>query len=132
VLLVGLRCGTCAASLGADDDLRFLTSKLRAVWPDVSIHVRGDSGFGVPVMYHVCEELNLTYTFGFQMNSRVKTLSNDLLSHAEELYQQTGVKQRLFMSVWYQADSWDHERFIIIKWSFPRMVGAGLRPYDSR
>ena len=115
VLLVGLRHGTCAASLGADDDLRFLTHQLRSVWPDVSIHVRGDSGFGVPVMYHVCEELNLTYTFGFQMNPRVKSLSKDLLSQAEERYQQTGVKQRLFMSVWYQADSWDRERFVIIK-----------------
>jgi len=62
VLLVGLRHGTSAAALGADDDLRFLTSKLRSVWPDVSIHVRGDSGDGVPVMYHVCEELNLTET----------------------------------------------------------------------
>ena len=31
VLLVGLRHGTCAASLGADDDLRFLTGRLRAV-----------------------------------------------------------------------------------------------------
>jgi len=60
--------------LGADDDLRFLARRLRAVWPDVSIHVRGDSGYGVPVMYHACEELNLTYTFGFQMNPRVKTL----------------------------------------------------------
>jgi len=66
-------------------------------------------------MYHVCEELNLTYTFGFQMNPRVKSLSKDLLSQAEELYQQTGIKQRLFMSVWYQADSWNRERFVIIK-----------------
>ena len=42
-------------------------------------------------------------------------MSKDLLSQAEEFYQQTGVKQRLFMSKWYQADSWDRERFVIIK-----------------
>src|SRR5262249_24021586 len=48
VLLVGLRHGTCPAYLGADNDLRYLVPKLRAIWPDVHIHVRGDSGFGVP------------------------------------------------------------------------------------
>jgi hypothetical protein len=47
VLLVGLRHGTCHASLGADNDLRYLMGRLRAVWPDVPIHVRGDRGLGV-------------------------------------------------------------------------------------
>src|SRR5690606_36091394 len=60
-------------------------------------------------------ELNLTYTFGFQMNPRVKKHSEDLLSQAVALHKQTGVQQRLFTSVWYQADSWDRERFVIIK-----------------
>jgi Transposase DDE domain group 1 len=48
VLLAGLRFGTCAAYLGVDNDLRYLVGRLRAVWPDVHIHVRADSGFGVP------------------------------------------------------------------------------------
>ena len=41
VLLIGLRHGTCPAYLGADNDLRYLLERLRAVWPDVRIHVRG-------------------------------------------------------------------------------------------
>ena len=63
VLLIGLRHGTCEASLGVDNDLRYLMGRLRAVWPDVHIHVRGDSGLGVPRMYIVCRELRLSYTF---------------------------------------------------------------------
>ncbi len=51
VVLVGLRHGTCHAALGADDDLRYLMQRLRKAWPDVHVHVRGDSGFGVPWMY---------------------------------------------------------------------------------
>jgi hypothetical protein len=47
-ILVGLRHGTCEPSLGVDNDLRYLVGRLRAVWPDVHIHVRGDSGLGVP------------------------------------------------------------------------------------
>jgi hypothetical protein len=54
-VLIGLRHGTSSACLGADDDLRYLASRLRAVWPDVQIEVRGDCGYGVPLMYDVCE-----------------------------------------------------------------------------
>ena len=87
VLLVGLRHGTCHASLGADNDLRYLMGRLRAVWPDVQIHVRGDSGLGVPLMYDVCRELRLTYTFGIGMNSRLRAISDDLLKQALEEYE---------------------------------------------
>ena len=115
VLLVGLRHGTCAAYLGADDDLRYLVGRLRAVWPDVHLHVRGDCGFGVPVMYRVCEELRVTYTFGIGMNSVLKRHSDDLLAEALAQYEQTGQKQRLFTGLWYQADSWDQPRYVVIK-----------------
>src|SRR5271166_4423771 len=40
VLLVGLRHGTCDAALGVDNDLRYLMGRLRAVWPDLQVHVR--------------------------------------------------------------------------------------------
>lgn len=115
VVLIGLRHGTCAAALGADDDVRYLTSRLRAVWPDVCIHIRGDCGFGVPAMYDVCEDLSLFYTFGVGMNPRVKKLSLACLEEAMTQYQKTGVAQRLFDRALYRADSWPAERQIVIK-----------------
>src|SRR5215218_6013748 len=95
VLLVGLRHGTCHASLGADDDLRYLLGRLRAAWPDVHVHVRGDSGLGVPRMYDVCQELRIDYTFGIGMNSRLREASDDLLKQAQEQHERTGQPQRL-------------------------------------
>jgi hypothetical protein len=115
VLLVGLRHGTCHAALGADDDLRYLVGRLRAVWPDVQLHLRGDSGFGIPMMYDVCEELRVTYTFGLGMNARLKALSQPLLSLAEAAYAEIGVPQRLFQPQLYQADSWPMARQVVIK-----------------
>jgi len=115
VLLVGLRHGTCHTALGADDDLRYLVGRLRAVWPDVQLHLRGDSGFGIPMMYHVCEELRVTYTFGLGMNARLKALSKPLLSLAEAAYAEIGVPQRLFQPELYQADSWPTARQVVIK-----------------
>jgi hypothetical protein len=115
VLLVGLRHGTCHASLGADNDLRYLMGRLRAVWPDVRIHVRGDSGLGVPRMYEVCQGLGLTYTFGIGMNPRLRAMSDDLLKQALEDYERTGQPQRLFRLVDYQAESWPAPQPIVIK-----------------
>ena len=115
VLLVGLRYGTCAAYLGVDNDLRYLVERLRAVWPDVHIHVRADSGFGVPLMYDVCQELRLTYTFGIGMNSRLRDLSDDLLKTVVADYEKTGHPQRLFLADRYQAGSWPASQTIVIK-----------------
>jgi hypothetical protein len=115
VLLVGLRHGTCHASLGADDDLRYLMERLRAVWPDVQVHVRGDSGLGVPGMYDVCRELRLSYTFGIGMNSKLRALSDALLAEAVAEYERTGQPQRLFLSVDYQAASWPASQPVVIK-----------------
>ncbi|WP_406700888.1 IS1380 family transposase [Singulisphaera sp. Ch08] len=115
VLLVGLRYGTCAAFLGANNDLRYLVGRLRAVWPDVQIHVRGDSGFGVPLMYDVCQELRLSYTLGIGMNSRLRAMSDALLKDALQQYEETGQPQRLFLCVEYQADSWLAPQPVVIK-----------------
>jgi hypothetical protein len=114
-LLVGLRHGTCEPSLGVDNDLRYLAGRLRAAWPDVQIHVRGDSGLGVPRMYDVCRELRLSYTFGFGMNARLEVLSEDLLRRAVADYEETGVPQRLFLAARYRAWSWPAEQPIVIK-----------------
>jgi Transposase DDE domain group 1 len=115
VLLVGLRYGTCAATLGVDNDLRYLVGRLRAVWPDVRIHVRGDSGFGVPLLYDVCQELRLSYTLGIGMNSRLREFSDDLLKQATDAFEQTKVPQRLFLAVHYRAESWPAFQPIVIK-----------------
>lgn len=115
VVLVGLRHGTCHASLGVDDDLRYVVGRLRAIWPDVHIEVRGDSGFATPTMYAVCEELMLTFTFGFGMNARLKSISDPLLEIAVKQYEQTNEPQRLFLPIEYQADSWPAPRPVVIK-----------------
>lgn len=115
VVFVSLRHGTAHSSLGADEDLEFVVTKIRQRWPDVDLEVRADSGFGVPAMYEVCERLNVWYTFGIGMNSRLKAESEDLLQQAVEQYEQTQEKQRLFTALRYQAKGWNCERSVIIK-----------------
>jgi hypothetical protein len=47
-VMLSLRQGNVHAALGADDDLEYLVTRLRQVWPDVVLHFRGDCGFDVP------------------------------------------------------------------------------------
>jgi hypothetical protein len=115
VLLVGLRHGTAEAALGVDNDLRYLMGRLRAVWPDVQVHVRGDSGLGVPLMYDVCRELRLSYTFGIGVNPRLRVLSDDLENQVLDAYKKDGQPQRLFRLVDYQARSWAEPQPVVIK-----------------
>jgi hypothetical protein len=114
-VMIALRHGTAHAALGADEDLEYLVTRLREQWPDVQIDVRGDSGFGVPAMYEVCERLGVWYTFGIGMNSRLQRETDDLLAQALQQYEQTHAKQRLFAAMTYQAGTWDRERSVVVK-----------------
>src|SRR4029077_21111777 len=96
-------------------DLRYLAGRFRAVWPDVQIVVRADSGFATPVMYEVCEELGLTFIIGLGMNPRLKKMSESLLEQAVQAYADTHEPQRLFFPVEYQADTWPKPRSVVIK-----------------
>ena len=115
VVQASLRMGVATASLGADEDLREIVDRVRKEWPDVRITLRGDTGFAVPTMYNVCRELGIEYTFGFAMNARLKKMSEQLAAEAEKQFIATGVPQRLFMPVMYEAGSWGFEQRVVIK-----------------
>lgn len=115
LVLISLRHGTATASLGADDDLRFIVERLRAKWPDIEIIIRGDGGFGVPNMLDLCDELRLTYTFGYGMNPVMKRHSDELLALLEKQFSATKQPQREFVCWSYRARSWSAPRCTIVK-----------------
>jgi hypothetical protein len=115
VVNLALLYGSAHPTLGAEDDLEYVVGRLREAWPGVRIHVRGDSGFGVPRMYDVCERLEVDYTLGIGMNVRLKTYSDSLLETAVARYEATGQPQRLFCAFWYRADSWPAQRWVVVK-----------------
>jgi hypothetical protein len=115
VLTACLLHGTAHATLGAQDDLAYVMRRLRQAWPDVQIHLRGDSGFGTPTMYEACEQLNIDYTLGIGMNATLKKASDSLLAEAVAQWEATGQMQRLFTALEYQAQSWSTSRWVVIK-----------------
>jgi hypothetical protein len=126
-VMLSLRPGNVHAALGADDDLEYLVHRLRRAWPDVVIEVRGDSAFGIPRMYAVCERLGLLYTFGLTANPVLQRQTEALLAEAEAAYAQErqaaraaepprlAEPSRLFTGFWYQAGTWDRSRLVVAK-----------------
>jgi hypothetical protein len=115
VVVLSLRHGSAQAALGADDDLEFLVQRLRRAWPGIRICVRGDAGYGMPWMYRVCERLGVEYLFGIAANKTLQKASETLLAQAVQKFAETKTPQRLFDAFWYQAGSWDHPRWVIVK-----------------
>lgn len=115
VVVLSLRHGSAHAALGADDDLRYLVERLRRVWPDVVLCVRGDAGYGMPWMYAVCEELRLEYLFGLAANKKLQKATETLVAEAVRKFEETKTPQRLFDAFWYQAGTWEKARWVIVK-----------------
>jgi hypothetical protein len=86
LVMLSLRPGNVHAALGADDDLAYLVTRRRRVWPDVALHLRGDCGFGVPGMYEVCERLRVSYTFGLSADAVLQRETEGLLAEAVTAY----------------------------------------------
>ena len=124
-VMLSLRPGNVHAALGADDDLEYLVRRVRQAWPDVVIVVRGDSAFGIPRMYAVCERLGLLSSFGLSANAILQRQVEPLLSRAVAAYaqerqaalQEEGAAQpvRLFEGFGYQAGTWDRARWVVAK-----------------
>ncbi|MEE9184879.1 MAG: IS1380 family transposase [Acidimicrobiia bacterium] len=126
ILWAALRPGTMHPAVGADDDLEYIVNRLRQAWPDVEIHVRGDSGFAMPWMFEVGGRLQLTYTFGLAGNAVLKRATEGLLQRAVERFEQTGEPARLFEQMLYRAGRWKNARRVIAKAECNR-VGTNRR-----
>jgi len=115
VVMLCLLYGSAHPALGADDDLKYLVGRLRAVWPDIDVELRADSGFGVPRVFETCEELEIWYSIGLKMNSVLQRESAACLDEAIAALEAGGGPQRQFTAFGYQAGSWPQSRFTIVK-----------------
>ena len=115
VVMLCLLYGPAFAALGAEGDIQYLVERVRAKWPEVVIHLRGDSAFGCPAMYDMCEALQIEFSFGFGMNPLLNRNTQDLQAEAVQAYEDTDEPQRLFDAFEYRARSWPHARWVIVK-----------------
>lgn len=118
-LAAWLRHGTAHASLGAVDVLDAIVTKLRQAFPQVTIQVRGDTGFAMPEMYEYCEREGLQYALGYAANKVLKRRTESSLRALQIYYgfyeSQEKSVQRFEVFEDYQASSWSGPRKILAK-----------------
>jgi hypothetical protein len=100
--------------------LKLLVERLRKEWPKVEIILRGDSGFCRWRMLRWCDNHRVGYIVGLAKNKRINAIASDLMAEAEERFEATGEKQRLFSETMYGAKTWDRERRVIMKAEYGR------------
>lgn len=112
--------------------LSLLVKRFRKAWPHVKIIFRGDSGFCRHQMLTWCEKNSVGYIIGKARNSRLEAMLAPVMLQAENTFEKTKIKQRLFTEFLYGAKSWSKERRIIgkaeqtDKGSNPRFIVTNL------
>lgn len=120
---VVLRDGTAAPTEEATGFLTDLVTRIRDSYPHVEIIVRGDGGYGVPVMIEKCRELDIRFCFGKPRNpvlQRLAEATQARADRAEALREaQPGCRRRTackaFDSVEYQAGDWKQAERVVVK-----------------
>ena len=110
-----LRPGNVHASKAAVSILKRLVKKLKKAYPRTHILLRADAGFAIPALYRFLEKQSVSYVIGMITNSRLREKVEHLTVQAQQAFEQTGQKQRLFTSFRYKADSWKRFRRAIAK-----------------
>lgn len=133
LLAAYLRPGKSGAAKHAWAVLALLVKRLRKTWPKVKITFRGDSGFCRWRMLWWCERNGVDYIVGIARNNGLAALAKPLVIQAQDAYEDSGAKQRLFDAFFYAAGTWDKPRRVLVKaehtakGSNPRYVVTNLK-----
>lgn len=143
LLVAYLRRSNIDAARHSAAILKLLVTRLRQTWPRTKIVFRGDSGFCRDLLLSWCDRNDVKYVVGIARNDRLVAQAAPLLKEAQERFDRTRQKQRLFTAFDYAAGTWQHVRWVIAKaehtdkGSNPRfivtnIVGGAQKLYDQR
>jgi len=133
VLCAKLRPSNIDASEGALEEVQRIVAQLRAVWPEVQIVLRADSGFAREEIMGWCEAKGVDFLFGLARNSRLETMLTPALDSARRWHELMGQPVRVFMELTYQTQkTWSRARRVVGKAEYlaqganPRFVVSSL------
>jgi hypothetical protein len=141
LLAAKLRPSNIDGAAGALEVIRRIVERIRRVWPEVEILLRGDSGFCREDLMAWCERSGVDYLFGLARNARLCRIIGAELQWAKLEYEQTGAASRCFTEFEYRTKkSWSRSRRVVAKaehlekGSNPRFVVTSIAAerFDAR
>lgn len=115
-----LRPGNAHAARGVVGVLRELIRDIKRRFPAVRIVVRGDSGFAVPRLMEMLEQLDaefgdVDYLLGLAKNPNLLSLGSVAMAGANEQFEAGRPYVRHFESFQYAAQTWPRQRLVVMK-----------------
>ena len=125
---------------GVRPELERIVKKLRGVWPEVRIIVRGDSGFCRDEIMRYCEQNEkVDYVLGLAKNSRLIKQIELEMAEAQQIHQSTEKPARVFKDFRYcTRHSWSCERRVVGKAEYlakganPRFVVTSISSEEKQ
>ena len=106
IILPVLRPGNSHSNRWYVGILRRIVRKIRAIYPDLKIIIRTDSGFSCAPFYKLVEDYDLLFATGQTSNAVLKRKVERCEKAVKHLYVSQNIKHQHFIAFRYQAKSW--------------------------
>jgi hypothetical protein len=117
VLCARLRPSNIDPSAGSRKEIERIVAKIRALWPNVQIVLRGDSGFCRQELMAWCEAHQVDYVFGMARHAVLEKIVAGALQQARQQWEQTQQPARVFVEFEQETVSgtWSRRRRVVAK-----------------
>jgi hypothetical protein len=117
VLCARLRPSHIDPSAGSRQEIERIVRRIRTVWPEVKIVLRGDSGFCREELMAWCEASQVDYVFGMARNPLLEKKVAEALEQARQQWEQTQQPARVFVEFEHETVSgtWSRRRRVVVK-----------------
>lgn len=116
LLCARLRTADQDGAAGCREEVERIVARIRQVWTQTRIIVRGDSGFCREDLMSWCETHKVDYVLGLAKNARLTNFIAEERKRVKAQYEETGQATRLFAELRYQTrESWSCERRVVAK-----------------
>src|SRR5450631_1353078 len=117
VLCARLRPSSVGPAVGSRKEVERVVQQIRQSWPEVSIILRGDSGFCSDELMTWCEKNRVDFVVGMARNSRVEGLISGSLAEAKQQFEATPQPARIFVEFEYETlkGTWSRKRRVVAK-----------------
>ena len=117
VLCARLRSSNTDPSAGSRKEIERIVQHIRGRWPEVTIVLRGDSGFCREELMAWCEAHQVEYVFGMARNPLLEKRVAEALEQARQQWEQTRQPARVFVEFEHETVSgtWSRRRRVVVK-----------------
>ena len=116
LLCAKLRPSNMDAAAGSVEEVCRIVTQIRQRWPQVSIVIRGDSGFCREELMAWCESNQVDFLLGLARNSRLQEVLAPAMEQARNQFESTGHAARVFADFTYLTRrSWSRSRRVVGK-----------------